>query len=84
VLGTGECGKTTLIKQIAFLNNVEYTEEAVQEYTKTIYSNILETMIILVNITVKKGLETSEDNKEIRDKILEISKEYEKIYMKMP
>jgi len=84
VLGTGECGKTTLIKQIAFLNNVEYTEEAIQEYTKTIYSNIIETMIILVNITVKKGLEVSEENKEIRDKIFwKFQKNMKRIYMKM-
>ncbi|CAI2319756.1 unnamed protein product [Caenorhabditis sp. 36 PRJEB53466] len=48
LLGTGECGKSTILKQINILHNSGYTKSDLQSMTGAVFSNIIQGMATLL------------------------------------
>ena len=50
LLGTANCGKTTLLKQMKIIHKNGFHDEERREYSRLIKSNILESMLTIVDI----------------------------------
>ena len=56
LLGAGESGKSTLLKQMKIIHGQKFSEEQVQEYRQNIYDNIIRGMKVLVDARQKLGV----------------------------
>ena len=61
-LGTGDSGKTSLIKQIRILTKEEITEEDLEITKEVIFENIINSMILLCEFAEKNGYDIEEKN----------------------
>lgn len=62
LLGAGESGKSTFIKQMKIIHGDEFNQENVNEYKQIIYSNILRGMKVLVDARSKLGIPWTDDS----------------------
>ncbi|KAM8793219.1 guanine nucleotide-binding protein subunit alpha-14 [Eudromia elegans] len=66
LLGTGESGKSTFIKQMRIIHGSGYTEEDRKGFTKLVYQNIFTAMQAMIRamdtLKIKYTLEENEDN----------------------
>lgn len=71
LLGAGESGKSTFLKQMRIIHNVNYDVTAQLEFRKIIYQNVVKGAKVLVDAQRKLGipLENS-DNKSLGDHLL--------------
>lgn len=53
LLGAGECGKSTILKQMKIIHGKGYPEEERKEYIPIIYANIVQSMV-----TILRAMET--------------------------
>ena len=56
LLGAGESGKSTFLKQMRIIHGVDFEPEQVVEYRRIIYQNIIRGMKVLVDATRKLGI----------------------------
>ncbi|KAM7419589.1 hypothetical protein PAMA_016611 [Pampus argenteus] len=56
LLGAGESGKSTFLKQMRIINGQEFDKEALLDFRDTIYENILKGMRVLVDARDKLGI----------------------------
>ncbi|KAM9362465.1 guanine nucleotide-binding protein subunit alpha-12a isoform 2-T2 [Symphorus nematophorus] len=56
LLGAGESGKSTFLKQMRIINGQEFDEKALLDFRDTIYENILKGMRVLVDARDKLGI----------------------------
>ncbi|TNM85270.1 hypothetical protein fugu_007541 [Takifugu bimaculatus] len=56
LLGAGESGKSTFLKQMRIINGQEFDKKALLDFRDTIYENILKGMRVLVDARDKLGL----------------------------
>ena len=56
LLGSGESGKSTFLKQMKIINGKSFTEEEMKLYKLTVYNNIVLGMKVLIDATIKLGL----------------------------
>lgn len=56
LLGAGESGKSTFLKQMRIIHGDDFDEEQVREYKQTIYLNIVKGMRVLIDARDKLGL----------------------------
>lgn len=49
LLGAGESGKSTFLKQMRIIHNVKFEQEQIKEYQQVIYQNIIKGMRVLVD-----------------------------------
>ena len=56
LLGAGESGKSTFLKQMKIINGEKFTEDQLKEYRAIIYGNIIRGMKVLVDARVKLGI----------------------------
>jgi guanine nucleotide-binding protein subunit alpha len=59
-LGSGESGKSTIVKQMKIIHQDGFSEAELAEYTPTIYKNVLESAHSVVMFMRKIGLECEE------------------------
>lgn len=59
-LGSGESGKSTIVKQMKIIHQEGFSEAELAEYTPTIYKNVLESAHSVVMFMKKIGLECEE------------------------
>ncbi|KAF0290234.1 Guanine nucleotide-binding protein G(q) subunit alpha [Amphibalanus amphitrite] len=65
LLGTGESGKSTFIKQMRIIHGVGYTDEDRRGFTKLVYQNIFMAMQSMINAMEKLKIEYKQpENKE--------------------
>lgn len=57
LLGAGESGKSTFLKQMKIIHGYSFDERLLEEYKTTIYSNILKGMRVLVDARNKLGID---------------------------
>ena len=57
LLGAGESGKSTFLKQMRIIHGKDFDHEALLEFRPTIYSNVLKGMKVLVDARRKLRLE---------------------------
>jgi GTPase SAR1 family protein len=73
LLGTGECGKSTIFKQMKLIYGAGFSLEETNRYKDVIYRNCLECIRILVNNMNKLGITYEQPNNAARaDKIAKI------------
>ena len=48
LLGTGESGKSTFVKQMKILHGQEFTAEELKSYTRDLLNNVIDTIVALV------------------------------------
>ncbi|XP_075267005.1 guanine nucleotide-binding protein subunit alpha-14 isoform X1 [Opisthocomus hoazin] len=73
LLGTGESGKSTFIKQMRIIHGSGYTEEDRKGFTKVVYQNIFTAMQAMVRaMDTLKIPYTSKENEIIRSMIIQI------------
>ncbi|KAJ3425792.1 guanine nucleotide-binding protein subunit alpha [Anaeramoeba flamelloides] len=72
VLGTGDSGKTTFIKQIQILYKEGFTENDKKLYRNVIRNNLLSHAKILVNACRNLDIPLESSNEEIAEEIIEI------------
>lgn len=56
LLGSGESGKSTFLKQMKIIHGEGFTKEHIVEYQQTIYMNVVKGMKVLVDACVKLGI----------------------------
>lgn len=56
LLGAGESGKSTFLKQMRIIHGQDFDEEQVREYRSIIYSNILKGMRVLIDARQKLSI----------------------------
>lgn len=61
LLGTGESGKSTFIKQMRIIHGVGYNEEDRKEFTKFIHQNILQSMQAMIEAMVTMQIDFSHE-----------------------
>lgn len=59
LLGSGESGKSTFLKQMKIIHGEGFSRETIAEFRQTIYLNIVKGMKVLVDACVKLGIEFS-------------------------
>nr|XP_046227761.1 guanine nucleotide-binding protein subunit alpha-12a [Scatophagus argus] len=66
LLGAGESGKSTFLKQMRIINGQEFDKKALLDFRDTIYENILKGMRVLVDARDKLGIgwESCENEKQ--------------------
>ncbi|CAK6971787.1 guanine nucleotide-binding protein subunit alpha-12a [Scomber scombrus] len=66
LLGAGESGKSTFLKQMRIINGQEFDKKALLDFRDTIYDNILKGMRVLVDARDKLGItwQTCENEKQ--------------------
>ncbi|KAM9167576.1 guanine nucleotide-binding protein subunit alpha-14 [Mergus octosetaceus] len=80
LLGTGESGKSTFIKQMRIIHGSGYTEEDRKGFTKLVYQNIFTAMQAMIRaMDTLKIQYTSEENEESAQMIREV--EVDKVTM---
>lgn len=57
LLGAGESGKSTFLKQMRIIHGVNFEPELVREYQQVIYQNLIKGMQVLVDARQKLGIE---------------------------
>ncbi|KAM6034804.1 guanine nucleotide-binding protein subunit alpha-14 [Theristicus caerulescens] len=73
LLGTGESGKSTFIKQMRIIHGSGYTEEDRKGFTKLVYQNIFTAMQVMVRaMDTLKIQYTSKENEESAQMIKEV------------
>ncbi|KAJ6230017.1 guanine nucleotide-binding protein g(o) subunit alpha [Anaeramoeba flamelloides] len=65
VLGTGESGKSTFIKQLSILFQGGFTKQEKELFAKTIQKNLIINTKILLKATTELGIEITKESKEI-------------------
>ncbi|XP_070611200.1 guanine nucleotide-binding protein G(t) subunit alpha-3 [Erythrolamprus reginae] len=70
LLGAGESGKSTIVKQMKIIHNHGYTDQECQEYKSVVYSNTLQSILSIVKAMSTLGIEydnaqTREDEKQL-------------------
>ena len=64
LLGAGESGKSTFLKQMKIIHGVTFDEEQIREFRQIIYGNIIRGMRVLVDANRKLGISLEvEENK---------------------
>lgn len=57
LLGTGDSGKSTILKQIRLINQVPFSPEEVEGFRHVIFSNLITSMIMLYDIIEDESLD---------------------------
>lgn len=71
LLGSGESGKSTLLKQMRIIHEGEFPEEERLAYREIIFSNLIESMKSLVYAMNKLKIPLNEDAREAYELIIE-------------
>ncbi|XP_050315362.1 guanine nucleotide-binding protein subunit alpha homolog [Anthonomus grandis grandis] len=62
LLGAGESGKSTFLKQMRIIHGVKFENQQIREYQQVIYQNVLKGMQVLVDARNKLGIPWEENN----------------------
>ncbi|XP_019642623.1 PREDICTED: guanine nucleotide-binding protein subunit alpha-13-like [Branchiostoma belcheri] len=65
LLGAGESGKSTFLKQMRIIHGKDFDVEALKEYRPTVYNNIVKGMKVLVDAQRKLGIKMKEPSNEV-------------------
>ncbi|XP_058047366.1 guanine nucleotide-binding protein G(t) subunit alpha-3 [Ahaetulla prasina] len=70
LLGAGESGKSTIVKQMKIIHNHGYTDQECEEYKSVVYSNTLQSILSIVKAMSALGIEyenaqSTEDEKQL-------------------
>lgn len=74
LLGAGESGKSTFLKQMRIIHGVRFESELVREYQQVIYQNVVKGMRVLVDARDKLGIPWGDaNNEEMGKKLIEFN-----------
>ncbi|XP_027563886.1 guanine nucleotide-binding protein G(t) subunit alpha-2-like, partial [Neopelma chrysocephalum] len=62
LLGAGESGKSTIVKQMKIIHQDGYTEEECMEFKAIIYGNILQSILAIVRAMSTLGIDYAESS----------------------
>lgn len=62
LLGAGESGKSTFLKQMRIIHGIKFENQQIKEYQQVIYQNVLKGMQVLVDARDKLGIPLEENN----------------------
>uniref|UniRef100_A0A1I8IVW7 Guanine nucleotide-binding protein G(q) subunit alpha n=1 Tax=Macrostomum lignano TaxID=282301 RepID=A0A1I8IVW7_9PLAT len=60
LLGAGECGKSTILKQMTIIHGKGYSEEERKEYVAIVYANTVQSMSTILQALETLGIEASD------------------------
>ncbi|CAI4223623.1 unnamed protein product [Auanema sp. JU1783] len=64
LLGAGECGKSTVLKQMRILHKKEYSQEEMEWQKKVVYNNLISAMVGLLKTMQKYNVQLSDHSRE--------------------
>lgn len=74
LLGAGESGKSTFLKQMRIIHGVRFETELVREYQQVIYQNVVKGMRVLVDARDKLGIPWGDGgNEEMGRRLIEFN-----------
>lgn len=74
LLGAGESGKSTFLKQMRIIHGIKFENELLKEYQQVIYQNVIKGMRVLVDARDKLGIPWGDNsNTELGRKLLEFN-----------
>ncbi|XP_060529461.1 guanine nucleotide-binding protein subunit alpha homolog [Cylas formicarius] len=62
LLGAGESGKSTFLKQMRIIHGIKFEGQQIKEYQQVIYQNVLKGMKVLVDAREKLGIPWGDNN----------------------
>ncbi|CAG9769881.1 unnamed protein product [Ceutorhynchus assimilis] len=73
LLGAGESGKSTFLKQMRIIHGVRFENQLIREYQQVIYQNMLKGVQVLVDARDKLGIPLeNQDNEELGRQLLQL------------
>lgn len=74
LLGAGESGKSTFLKQMRIIHGIKFENDLLKEYQQVIYQNVIKGMRVLVDARDKLGIPWGDNsNAELGRKLLEFN-----------
>lgn len=70
LLGAGESGKSTFLKQMRILHGTGYDEQALLDYRSTVYGNVVKGMKVLVDARDKLGIPWEDETREAQATVI--------------
>ena len=64
LLGTGECGKSTILKQMKIIHMDGYTKEDFEQYKEVVYSNTIQSLATIVRAMETLNIPFGDSNRE--------------------
>lgn len=61
LLGSGESGKSTFVKQMRIINGRDFEDQELKQYKQIVYENIVRGMKVLIDARSKLGIEFERD-----------------------
>ncbi|TDL22342.1 guanine nucleotide-binding protein alpha-2 subunit [Rickenella mellea] len=62
LLGSGDSGKSTILKQMRLIHNVNFSQQEFESYRQLVFNNLTQGMKSLIDALDDMGLEVSDDN----------------------
>lgn len=62
LLGAGESGKSTFLKQMRIIHGIKFENELIREYQQVIYQNLVKGMKVLADAREKLGIPWGDNN----------------------
>ena len=76
LLGAGESGKSTIVKQIKIIHEQGFSQEEVNQFLPIIYSNTIQSLHAIITAMLKLNIAFAEENrKEDANKVLQVVQE---------
>ncbi|PVF97735.1 guanine nucleotide binding protein, alpha subunit [Serendipita vermifera] len=69
LLGTGDAGKSTILKQIRLINSIPFTSEEVETFRHRIFANLVDGMRLVRNILDESDLSCSDETWRILEEL---------------
>ncbi|KAL1924989.1 uncharacterized protein VTP21DRAFT_4643 [Calcarisporiella thermophila] len=77
LLGAGESGKSTILKQMKLIHDGSYTRDEKESYREIVFSNIIQSMVAVLNAMDGMGLQLADANKHHAQVILSAPTNFE-------
>ncbi|KEP52295.1 guanine nucleotide-binding protein alpha-2 subunit [Rhizoctonia solani 123E] len=73
LLGTSDSGKSTVLKQMRILHNVEFTPQEIESYRQLVFNNIVRGAVMLVDALPVMKLQLSPENQRFAETLRNIN-----------
>lgn len=70
ILGAGESGKSTIVKQMKIIHELGYSKEECEKYTPVVYSNAIQSLMAIIRAMGTLRIDFADSSKAVSTRIL--------------
>lgn len=68
LIGAGESGKSTIVKQMKIIHETGYSQEECEQYRPVVYSNTIQSLMAIIRAMGQLRIDFADPNKAVRMK----------------